>query len=76
MTEGRSGRLVTPLLRELLTRAAQLPLLYDEGEANTRLLSVLLDELTIAKVEDLHLPMPSDARLRRIVDMMIASPAD
>src|SRR5262249_32335859 len=25
---------------------------------------------------DLHLPMPTDARLRRIVDLMMASPAD
>lgn len=67
---------VTPLLRELLTRAAQLPLHYDEGGPNTRMLSVLLDELATAKIEDLHLPMPGDARLRRILDMMIASPAD
>lgn len=67
---------VTPLLRELLTRAAQLPLFYDEGGANTRLLSVLLDELATARIEDLHLPMPGDARLRKIVDMMMAAPAD
>ncbi|WP_372399080.1 helix-turn-helix transcriptional regulator [Azospirillum sp. HJ39] len=67
---------VTPLLRELLTRAARLPLLYEEDGPNTRMLSVLLDELAAAKAEDLHLPMPGDARLRRIVDMMMASPAD
>lgn len=67
---------VTPLLREVLIRAANLPLLYDEGGANTRLMAVLLDELAAAQVESLHLPMPSDARLRRIVGMMMASPAD
>jgi AraC-like DNA-binding protein len=67
---------VTPLLRELLTRAAHLPYLYDEGGANARLVGVLLDELAAAQVEDLHLPMPTDTRLRRIVDEMIASPAD
>lgn len=67
---------VTPLLRELLTRAAHLPYLYEEGGANSRLVSVLLDEVAAAQVEDLHLPMPSDPRLRRIVDEMMADPAE
>jgi AraC-like DNA-binding protein len=67
---------VTPLLRELLIRSANLPLLYEEGGVNSRLMTVLLDELAAAKVEDLHLPMPTDRRLRKIFDVMIASPAD
>ncbi|MCF4166092.1 helix-turn-helix transcriptional regulator [Zavarzinia compransoris] len=67
---------VTPLLRELLVRAAHLPALYEEGGANSRLVAVLLDELAAAKVEDLHLPMPADARLRAILDEMLAAPAD
>ena len=67
---------VTPLLRELLFRAADLQLLYEEGGANSRLMAVLLDELMTAKVEDLHLPMPADPRLRRIIGLMMASPAD
>jgi AraC-like DNA-binding protein len=67
---------VTPLLRELLTRAAHLPLLYEEGGANSHLVTLLLDELVAAQIEDLHLPMPTDIRLRRIVEDMIAAPAD
>jgi AraC-like DNA-binding protein len=67
---------VTPLLRELLVRSASLPAFYEEGGANSRLVAVLLDELACAQVEDLHLPMPVDARLRRMVDLMMASPAD
>lgn len=67
---------VTPLLRELLARAAHLPYFYDDSGANARLVSVILDELAAAHVEDLHLPMPSDARLRRIMDAMIAAPWD
>jgi AraC-like DNA-binding protein len=67
---------VTPLLHELLIRSAHLPALYEEGGANSRLVAVLLDELAAAQVEDLHLPMPTDVRLRRIVDLMMASPAD
>ena len=67
---------VTPLLRELLIRSASLPAHYVEGGAGSRLVMVLLDEIASARVEDLHLPMPSDKRLRKIVDLMINSPAD
>ncbi|MET3709526.1 AraC-like DNA-binding protein [Sphingomonas trueperi] len=67
---------VTPLLRELLARAAHLPYFYEEDGANARLVAVLLDELAAAQVENLHLPMPSDPRLRKVVDEMMASPAD
>ncbi len=67
---------VTPLMRELLMRSARLPLHYEEGGANSRMMAVLLDELATAQVEDLHLPMPGDPRLRRIVELMMAAPAD
>lgn len=66
---------VTPLLRELLVRAARLPLFFDEGGANSRLMAVLLDEIAAAEVEDLHLPIPAEPRLRILVDMMMAAPA-
>jgi AraC-like DNA-binding protein len=66
----------TPLLRELLIRSATLPALYEEGSAEARLVMVLLDEIASARAEDLHLPMPSDKRLRRIVEAMIDAPAD
>jgi AraC-like DNA-binding protein len=67
---------VTPLLRELLIRSATLPLLYEEGGANSHLMTVLLDELAAAKAEDLHLPMPVEPRLRRMADLMVRAPAD
>ena len=73
---GCSAVSVTPLLRELLIRSASLPLLYAEGGANSRLMTVLLDELAAAKAEDLHLPMPTDPRLRRVIDQMMAAPAE
>ena len=67
---------VSPLLRELLRRAARLPQLYDETGPNARLLAVLLDEIAVSKIEDLHLPMPTDPQLRRRADTMMAAPAD
>lgn len=64
----------TALLRELLIRCADLPLLYDERGPASRLVTVLLDEIAAAREERLHLPMPSDRRLREIVEEMMASP--
>lgn len=67
---------VSPLLRELLLKAAGFPELYDQGGAEERLIATLLDELAVAPVEDLHLPMPRDPRLRRLAEMMLADPTD
>ena len=67
---------VSPLLRELLLRFADLPALYPVEGVESRLAVVLLDELSAAPVEKLHLPMPSDDRLRNIADAMAADPSD
>ncbi|SQF97946.1 AraC family transcriptional regulator [Paucimonas lemoignei] len=67
---------VSPLLRELLLKAAGFPELYALGGREDRLIAALLDELVAAPVEDLHLPMPRDPRLRRLVEMMLADPTD
>jgi AraC-like DNA-binding protein len=67
---------VSPLLRELLLKATAVPELYAPGGREERLLAVLLDELVAAPVEDLHLPMPRDPRLRRLAEMILATPAD
>ena len=67
---------VSPLLRELLLKAASIPQLYTLGGREDRLIAALLDELVAAPVEDLHLPMPRDHRLRRLAEMMLADPTD
>lgn len=67
---------VSPLLRELLLKAASIPELYALGGREDRLIAALLDELAVAPVEDLHLPMPRDPALRRLAEMMLADPAD
>lgn len=66
----------TPLLRELMIRSASLPLLYKEGGMETHLITLLLDEISIAPTGNLHLPMPADARLRKIVETIMNDPAD
>lgn len=67
---------VSPLLRELICRAAAMPKLYAVDGPHSRLVATLLDELVAAPVEDLHLPMPRDVRLRRLAEMLLANPKD
>lgn len=67
---------VTPLFRELLLRLATRPALYDLESPDGRLVSVLLDELATVSIEKHRLPMPTDPRLRRLVDAITAHPAD
>lgn len=67
---------VQPLLRELLLRFIAGPPLYPEGDTREeRLVTVLLDELQAAPLEPLYLPMPTDRRLRRLVEAMIDDPS-
>lgn len=67
---------VSGLLHELLSKAVSFPQLYDETGPQGRLINTLLDELAAAPVEALHLPMPQDARLRRLASSLLANPTD
>jgi len=53
-----------------------MPALYDSDGADGRISTVLLDQLSAAPVEELRLPMPADARLRRIASAMMENPSD
>jgi AraC-like DNA-binding protein len=59
---------VSPLLRELLLAVMRLPTLYDEEGADGRLVRVLLDHVAALPDEPLHLPMPSNRKLRAIAN--------
>lgn len=65
----------SPLLRELLIRAASFDLFYPEGGLETHLVDLMMEELAIAEIGNLHLPMPTDRRLRKIADMLTKNPA-
>jgi AraC-like DNA-binding protein len=67
---------VTPLLRELLVRSAQHPIAIPEGGMESRVAALLLEEISIAEVGQLHLPMPKDERLRKIFQRLMNTPAD
>ncbi|MBT6096059.1 MAG: helix-turn-helix transcriptional regulator [Rhodospirillaceae bacterium] len=68
--------MVTPLLRELIRQAVNVPELYDEKGPDGRLIQVLVDQLVSLDQAPLHLPMPEDQRLRRVTEAIISNPAD
>jgi len=67
---------VDPLLRELVIAAAELPPLYDRDGPDGRLFQTMVDRLQVAPVERLHLPLPEDARLRKIAEALASDPSD
>lgn len=66
---------VSPLLQNLLEKAAGFNEYYDEDGAEGRLMMVMLDELVGAPLEQLHLPIPADKRLRKLTDILLGDPA-
>ena len=67
---------VSPLLRELIIRATELPLHYDEKGPAGHLVALLLAELHGVGSLPLKLPMPRDRRLRHICEALLARPGD
>lgn len=67
---------VSPLLQNLLEKAAGFNEYYDEEGAEGRLMAVMLDELVSAPLEQLHLPIPLDNRLRKLTDILLDDPAN
>ena len=65
---------VSALLRELTRRACALPVLYDESGPAGRIMTLILDEIAALPTVALDLPLPHDARLRRICHALRAEP--
>jgi AraC-like DNA-binding protein/mannose-6-phosphate isomerase-like protein (cupin superfamily) len=66
----------TPLLRELVLRSATFPMRYEEGGTASRVMTLLLDEIALARPGQVHLPLPTDKRLGKLAEWIMASPAD
>jgi len=67
---------VTALLRELLVAASALPVVAGNERRRQCMHELLLEEMHAAQTVGLHLAMPSDARLQRLCNQVIARPAD
>jgi AraC-like DNA-binding protein len=66
---------VTPLLRELLLRAATFPEKAPADSHDARILDVIMGEISLLPWENLCLPMPTSRRIRPLVEAMIADPS-
>ena len=67
---------VSALLREAILRAVEFARPYDEAGPEARLVAVIADEIRAAATAPLHLPLPRDARARRVADALRANPGD
>ena len=67
---------VSPLLRELILRVAELMALDSRVPSESHLMSVLMDEVEAARIEPLLLPLPSDERARSAADRVLKDPAE
>jgi AraC-like DNA-binding protein/mannose-6-phosphate isomerase-like protein (cupin superfamily) len=65
---------VTPLLRELILRATELPLEYEERGPAGRVMRLLLDELAALPRLPYNLPMPKTAPLAPICSRLMETP--
>ena len=66
---------VSPLLRALILAAVEIPVDYDIGGREGRIMALILDEIASMQVVPLCAPMPNDARLVRICRALFKEPA-
>ena len=67
---------VPPHLRELILHAVTLPRLYELNSLEERIMKLILDLVQILKIAPLDLPMPTDARLKKISEALTINPGD
>lgn len=67
---------VSPLLRELIVRATELPVRYDEAGPGGHIVALILAELRGLQSLPLQLPMPRDRRLVGICQALLDAPGD
>jgi AraC-like DNA-binding protein len=66
---------LSPLLRQLLIEAVDLPAEYDPVSRDGRVMSLLIDEIRRAPEQALRLPLPDDARLAANCRRFLAMPS-
>ncbi len=67
---------VSALLRELIVRATELPVQYDESGPAGHVMALIIAELRGLQSLPLQLPMPRDVRLRALCHALLEAPGD
>lgn len=65
---------VSPLLRALILRAAELPVAYDRKGPEGRVMQMILDEIKLLRALPLHLPVPGHQRLADLCSVILHNP--
>jgi AraC-like DNA-binding protein len=76
VAKGLTGLDVGPLLSEFVDHVARIGMLDRRVAGHAHLKAVLIDLLNTAPTNDLSLPLPRDARARRLADRLQADPGD
>jgi AraC-like DNA-binding protein/mannose-6-phosphate isomerase-like protein (cupin superfamily) len=67
---------ISAFRRELIVRATELPMHYDESGPAGHVVALIVSELESAQSLALHLPMPRDSRLRELCQALLDAPGD
>lgn len=67
---------VSSLLHELILRAVEMPIAYDEASQDARIVVTLLSEIDWTPIHPVSLPALQDSRLRRMQEMLLEEPGD
>ena len=67
---------ISPLLRELILAAVDIPPVYELESRDGRLMRLVLDELSVLPVLPLKLPQPRDSRLAAVCEGISRTPED
>lgn len=67
---------MTPLLRALILEASQIGNHYPADSSDSRLMLVIVDQLQKIEQFPFHLPFSDEQRIRKIIDALVANPAD
>ena len=65
---------VSPLLRELIVAAVQIPNDYSANGREERIMNLIIDEIHPAPVLPLELPMPTDRRVLKVCSAIMSDP--
>lgn len=67
---------VSSLLHELILRAIEMPIEYDESGQDAHILTALMGEIDWTPIHPVSLPALQDVRLRRMEEMLLRKPGD
>jgi AraC-like DNA-binding protein len=67
---------VSSLLHELILRAVEMPIEYDNAGQDAHILTALMGEIDWTPIDPVSLPALQDGRLRRMEEMLLKRPGD